>query len=289
MKKITIIESTDFIRLKLKKILNDYGYMNLEMHDSIIVKRVDFMFKQSELIILDLDNYDLDVIELVKELKTNKSTMGIPIILLSGQSDIGILSQAIKAGCTDFVTKPFSAGQIFDKVNGLIGRDIQKSDIESSTYFDGAKEAVEANLQWAEDYKIGIKEIDKEHKEIIDSFGKLYELMKNGQGHEYYHELTTFLEGYVMMHFANEEAIQKKILFDQHDEHVLYHRLFRDRVDDIISSNKNRKITDYDLIKINLFVKDWILHHILVEDKKIGEFLTREGEKINIEAKQGDA
>lgn len=67
-------------------------------------------------------------------------------------------------------------------------------------------------LQWNDDYAIGVQEIDDEHRSIIERYSILYELMKDGHGHEYYGELILFLNDYVNDHFNHEEQLQKKLV-----------------------------------------------------------------------------
>jgi hemerythrin len=236
------------------------------------------MFKNSDLIIMDLDNYDVDVVALITSIKADVITKEIPIILLSSQSDLRTLKKAIKAGCTDFVTKPFSNEVLIEKVHKLTKLEFTSTE-NSSSYFDERTEMPEANMKWSEHYEIGIEEIDNEHKEIIINYEKLYELMKKGLGHEYYEELVAFLTSYVNNHFAHEEAFQESINYDKHSQHIAYHQLFKEKVEQIIASHDKKTVTNLDLIKINLFIKDWLIHHILVEDRKIGEFLENIGKE----------
>lgn len=128
-------------------------------------------------------------------------------------------------------------------------------------------------LKWSEDYKIGVLEIDNEHKEIITRFEKLYSLMREGSGHEYYSEILIFLDDYINTHFSHEESLQLKINYPDYEHHRSIHKAFSDAVVKMTKTKSNVPVTNDDLIKLNLFVKNWLLNHILIEDKKIGEFL----------------
>ncbi len=136
----------------------------------------------------------------------------------------------------------------------------------------------DTSFSWQKDYEIGVDEIDLEHKSIIDNYEKLYHYMITGKGHDYYDEMVQFLEKYVNEHFVHEELFQKSINYDQMAEHAEHHRLFKEKVFGIIANQKEKEVTNMDLVRINLFLKDWLLHHILVEDAKIGIFL---GKKAN--------
>ncbi len=67
-------------------------------------------------------------------------------------------------------------------------------DIGLPTSIKEDPDPLETSFSWQSDFEIGIEEIDREHKTIIDSYEKLYLFMKSGRGHEYYNEMIEFLE-----------------------------------------------------------------------------------------------
>ena len=271
MGKITILEAADFLRVKLLKLLKFYRFDNTEVISALINNNVGYTFKDSSLIILDLDNHKLDVVGIIEQIKEDSRVSRIPIMLLSSQADIKTLKKALQAGCSDFVTKPFSDDILIQKIHKLMKREYQ--DIGLPTSIKEDPDPQETSFTWQSDYEIGIEEIDREHKAIIDSYEKLYQYMKSGRGHEYYNEMIDFLEKYVNDHFAHEEAFQASIGYDKRSEHARYHLAFKEQIGNMINTHKEREVTNLDLIKFNLFIKDWLLHHILLEDAKIGEFL----------------
>ena len=96
--------------------------------------------------------------------------------------------------------------------------------------------------------------------------------MKEGKGHEYYNELLIFLDSYVNTHFSHEEVLHDELNYVDMEEHKRIHDGFRDKVKLLIKQHENSEITNLDLIEMNLFVKNWLFNHIMVEDKKFGEF-----------------
>ncbi|MCT4631583.1 MAG: bacteriohemerythrin [Firmicutes bacterium] len=122
-------------------------------------------------------------------------------------------------------------------------------------------------------YETGIERIDKEHKEIIDAFEELYNRMHRGEGHNYYDDLLEFLDKYVDEHFKNEEDLQEEIDYPDIEEHKNIHKSFRDTILSIEEKHKNKEVTNKDLIEINLMIKEWLVNHILVEDKKLAGYI----------------
>lgn len=129
-------------------------------------------------------------------------------------------------------------------------------------------------IEWTEELSVGLEMIDQEHREIIKGFNSLYTKMRQGKGHDYYQDFLTFLETYVETHFAHEEAYQEEIMYPDIEEHIKLHCAFKERVMHLCNSNVS-SVTDIELIKLNLFVKDWLINHILSQDKALGDYARR--------------
>ncbi len=69
--------------------------------------------------------------------------------------------------------------------------------------------------------------------------------------------------------FATKQTTEKK---PSSAEHQKLHMAFEKQVKELYTSYQDKEICQKDLILICLFIKKWLLEHILVEDKKIGEF-----------------
>ncbi|MDR2386669.1 MAG: response regulator [Deltaproteobacteria bacterium] len=62
--------------------------------------------KKPDLIILEIELPGLSGFELIKFLKANQGTSSIPVIFLSGRSDLDSLKTGLDLGCADFLLKP---------------------------------------------------------------------------------------------------------------------------------------------------------------------------------------
>ena len=82
-------------------------------------------------------------------------------------------------------------------------------------------------IKWDKSLEIGIKDIDDEHKAIVEEFSKLYEKMRLGSGHEMYDEIIAFLENYVDTHLVHEELFQQSIDYPDYETHKAKHDEFK--------------------------------------------------------------
>ncbi|MDR2767856.1 MAG: bacteriohemerythrin [Treponema sp.] len=126
---------------------------------------------------------------------------------------------------------------------------------------------------WDERYSVGIPLIDEQHKELIKLTNNLYKACLNGseaaRGH--FREAVRGTVYYVKYHFAAEEYLLKKAKYPDFTRHKKEHESF---VMKILEDVRNFK--DGKQFVPNVFVrylKDWILAHIAVEDKKYADYI----------------
>ncbi|MDF2511394.1 MAG: methyl-accepting chemotaxis sensory transducer [Herbinix sp.] len=273
MGKILIFEHTNILGYKMKQILTQNGFNNIEIIKdySVINLTQNQTSERPACIVVDLDDRNHDMIQVIKRIK--EETNNAPIISLSQDSNLSTLKKAIGVGCREFVLKPFEAETLISKVYKLYYDD-QEPSKEGNTFL--TEELFKENaisLKWSEDYMVGVEQIDLEHQKIFEHFNKLYSLMREGHGHEYYGELIGFLADYVNTHFEHEEQYQLKTSFQEYQKHKAHHDKFSRRINEIMENHKDNRISDNDLISISLFIKDWLIHHILLEDMKIKDTL----------------
>lgn len=274
MKKIIIVEDTDYLQIRLEKLLSKNNIFDIQTvkSNALTSKYLNKVYSDAGLFILDLDNYNKNAIEYIKRIHDIDALKPAPIIALSKNANIPMLKRAVASGCSDFVLKPFEDLSLIYKVKKIL--DIKQSDENSpNKYIPSSAPDHEIKLQWSDDFKINVDEVDAEHKSLFDQFETLYNLMKAGSGHDYYKELLAFLNKYVHTHFINEQKLHLDNQYPLREEHINIHEEFKASVLKICEEGKDKTPTDMDLIKISLFIKNWLIHHILIEDRKFGDYI----------------
>ena len=69
-----------------------------------------------DLILLDIEMPEMDGFEALKRLKDNSAQADIPVIFLTGMTDISIEVLGFQLGVVDFITKPFSAPVLLNRI-----------------------------------------------------------------------------------------------------------------------------------------------------------------------------
>lgn len=275
MNKIVIIEDSSFLKLRLEKLFIKNNLVDLEALNGELINDayLNYLEKSTELYVIDLDNYSKDSINVISQIHNLKESQHTPIIALSKSGDLGTLKSAVKAGCSDFLLKPFDDNSLVYKVNKLIGLK-HNHDHSPNKYIPvDVKSDQDSKLEWNRELEINIGSIDEEHRQLFSKYDELYELMKSGKGHEYYNELISFLNDYVHTHFAHEETLHKTSKYPLKEEHNQIHEEFKMSVQKISEASLDHQVSNTELVRISLFIKNWLIHHILIEDAKFGDYL----------------
>lgn len=75
-----------------------------------------------DLILSDINMPFLDGFELLSLLRSDESTAAIPVILLSGRSDVETITKAVDLGAADFLTKPVTLDQLLESIQACLAR-----------------------------------------------------------------------------------------------------------------------------------------------------------------------
>ena len=75
------------------------------------------------LVLLDVSMPVLDGWELCEILKRQSQTRDVPVLFLTGRTDVRDRITAMQVGGSDFISKPFHARDLRAKVRALVGRE----------------------------------------------------------------------------------------------------------------------------------------------------------------------
>lgn len=269
MDRIVLLENNEMLRFRIENVLNKKDDICVESIVNTMTKMntIKKMIQDSKQLIIDIDNVEGYMESVLGEIRSCEAGKNLPILLISSHPDLELIITTAKFGKIDVLLKPFKDIELLEKILKYRKAPLIQS-IKAST--DSTSNFA---LKWNDDYKIGVEQIDDEHKQIVDHFEELYFNINNGHGLEYYEQLLSFLEMYVNRHFEHEEKLQNEISYDYADYHKKLHEDFKSQINHIIETHKINEVTNPELIRLTLYIKEWLVHHILVEDKKIAFFL----------------
>jgi hemerythrin len=124
-------------------------------------------------------------------------------------------------------------------------------------------------LNWSKKYAIGIAEIDEQHKILVEITNNMFTAHVRGAAHQQVEHIIAAMIDYAQLHFKLEEQFMLNNNYSAHQEHKIEHQVFTDKVRLFFEEYKNGSTTiPYQIL---IFLRDWLVHHIQVSDKKIAE------------------
>ena len=117
---VHVVDDDPAMRDSLRLLLEASGF-SVRMHDGAGAFLAEIP-AGSGCVLTDVRMPEIDGLELLKRLNEHRARL--PVIIMTGQGDIAIAVQAMKAGAVDFLEKPFAEEALFDAV----GRALEKSE-----------------------------------------------------------------------------------------------------------------------------------------------------------------
>jgi hemerythrin len=133
-------------------------------------------------------------------------------------------------------------------------------------------------MVWVKDYELGIKEIDAQHKRIVNFINDLDDLANLPESNDKKENLRRVLgevNKYIESHFGYEEAVIEKVGYPDFERHKKVHALFNKRhqgYTKLIEAEGNIAAT------IGAALKQWLMYHIRVEDAGWVKFIRELGQ-----------
>jgi two-component system cell cycle sensor histidine kinase/response regulator CckA len=112
---ILVVGDTPSVLGLLVKLLTPEGYL-VRAASSGEQALADLAASPPDLILLDVQSREMAGIELCRQLKASEKVRHLPIILISGHADVEVWVAGLKAGASDYITKPFQSEELLARV-----------------------------------------------------------------------------------------------------------------------------------------------------------------------------
>lgn len=131
-------------------------------------------------------------------------------------------------------------------------------------------------IEWSDQMNTGIKEVDSQHRFLVDTLRQANSRLINDHEGALLGDIARDLLTYAIMHFETEEALMKRYGYaeafpDLARIHVAQHRDFSHQVVAVCDNlREGRQVSRTEVLK---FLNEWLRHHVLGIDQKLGAFL----------------
>jgi hemerythrin-like metal-binding protein len=121
-------------------------------------------------------------------------------------------------------------------------------------------------INWRDSFSVRNDLIDSQHKKLVDIINQFHAFYKEGASDEKLKTIIIELNSYTDYHFKTEEGILQAANYPNLTAHKIAHAKLMEKLEqihkDFVGGKKN---FNFEMMH---FLKDWLINHILDEDKK---------------------
>ena len=122
--KVLLIDDSSTMRKIQKRVLEGMSITDIveagngkEALDKLKENNNDFTF-----ILCDINMPEMNGMETLKAIRSNPDTAKLPVIMCTSVAEKGQVMEAIKAGATNYLVKPFQPEELQNKINTVLGK-----------------------------------------------------------------------------------------------------------------------------------------------------------------------
>jgi len=122
-------------------------------------------------------------------------------------------------------------------------------------------------LQWKDEFKVGVAEVDHEHEQLIGLINELHKTIQASGDLEQILDSLGEIYAQISAHFALEERMMRKSHYPAYAEHKEDHETLLDDLRDIMDDVEDDGIFDETQLSIDL--NRWFSDHFRTHDAKL--------------------
>ncbi len=135
---------------------------------------------------------------------------------------------------------------------------------------------------WKEKYRVGVLLIDQQHEELFRRVTDFVETLRSDGEWEQkvgkVNETLSFMKDYVVTHFHDEEAYQKKVGYPEAESHKKIHDDMVQYVSDVAAEYEREGYNEKLMQQFAGKLLAWLINHVAASDQKIAQFVNSKGE-----------
>ncbi len=117
--RILVVDDFPTMRKIVRGVLKQLGYTNIEEAED--GQQAISILEQSpyDFVVSDWNMPNMTGLELLKAVRANPKTKHIPFLMVTAEADKANIVEAVKAGVSSYVVKPFNAGTLKEKIDRI--------------------------------------------------------------------------------------------------------------------------------------------------------------------------
>ncbi len=117
--KVLVVDDFATMRRILRNVLKQIGFTNIHEAEDGKTALKALSEESYDLILCDWNMPEMPGIELLNRIRTNEKLKHIPFVMVTAEAQKENIIEAVKAGVTSYVVKPFTAETIGEKLKKI--------------------------------------------------------------------------------------------------------------------------------------------------------------------------
>ena len=119
--KILVVDDFSTMRRIVKNLLKDIGFTNFDEAEDGNVAMAKLKSDKFDFIISDWNMPGMTGIELLKAVRADEDLKGIPFLMVTAEKTQVNVVEALQAGVSNYVVKPFTSAVLKEKIDKIFG------------------------------------------------------------------------------------------------------------------------------------------------------------------------
>jgi hemerythrin len=133
-----------------------------------------------------------------------------------------------------------------------------------------------AAIVWKDQYSVGIKSIDDQHKELFNRINRLFDELPKGNK-DVVLKVLDFLDDYTVFHFNAEQNLMAKANYPGLNDHIQQHEWFKEQISSFKDEVGSKGVGVTLTVKLNKVLVDWLINHVTKTDIQYVPYLKQAG------------
>ena len=130
-------------------------------------------------------------------------------------------------------------------------------------------------LEWRDEFALNVQRIDRQHRRSLEMARNLLRLIRADAAQDVILEAFDYLFGYMRFHFDDEAGLLRLYGWPEAEIHAAKHAELARQAQALRGDLARPEGVAADAM--DQFIKDWVVTHILTEDRRFGAFLNEKG------------
>ena len=122
--KLLIVDDSSIIRKVITAVANALEMDTVEAEDGIdALDKLSKLYTEIDLILLDWNMPEKSGYDVLIDIKGNEKYKDIPVMMVTTEGQRSSIVAAVRAGASNYLTKPFTVEELEIKINECLGED----------------------------------------------------------------------------------------------------------------------------------------------------------------------